>query len=69
MVLEGFRKPIDTGKRVEVRLAVIKYSDVDGRMVAECNCGQPFVQPRFKVLEDAIDRHIDKKHNGRGIRL
>lgn len=63
---QGFQKPIDTGKRREVGLAVISYP-VDGAAV--CSCGQPFIQRREKVRENAIDKHIAKKHNGRGIRL
>lgn len=57
--------PIDTGKRVQVRLARISYGD----NYAVCSCGKPFTQHREKVREDAIDRHINKKHAGRGIRL
>jgi hypothetical protein len=65
--LDGFQKPLDDGKRVEVRLARISYSD-DGR-VAACSCGKPFTQRREKVREDAIDRHLMEKHDGRGFRL
>lgn len=65
----GFQKPIDPGTRRKVGLAVISYGEVEGRQFAECSCGQPFVQAREKVREDAIDRHLSKKHNGRGIRV
>lgn len=65
----GFQKPIDPGKRRQVGLAVISYGEVDGRAFAACSCGQPFTHPREKVRENAIDKHIAKRHNGRGIRL
>lgn len=65
----GFRKPIDSGKRVEVGLAVITYGVVGDRGYASCSCGQPFTQRRTKVREDAIDKHLNEKHAGRGIRL
>lgn len=64
---EGFRKPIDDGKRIPVGLAVINYDPETG--FALCSCGKPFIQRREKVREDAIDRHLNSKHNGRGIRL
>lgn len=67
--LTGFQKPIDDGKRKNVRLARITYGESDGLVFAQCSCGKPFVQRRDKVREDAIDRHLAKKHNGRGIRL
>lgn len=49
-----------------VGLAVISYY---GGSVAGCSCGANFGHARAKVLEDKIDRHINKKHNGRGIRV
>jgi hypothetical protein len=67
---QGFQKPIDTGKRKRVRIAVISYGQTeDGRGYAQCSCGAPFTQPREKVREDAIDRHINRRHGGQGIRL
>jgi hypothetical protein len=36
---------------------------------AACSCGWGATALRSKVLEDKIDRHIDRKHNGMGIRL
>lgn len=62
----GFRKPTDTGRRREVKVAMVRYAE-DGS--ARCSCGQPFVQRREKVREDAVDRHIKTKHNGQGFRL
>lgn len=67
--LDGFQKPIDSGKRVEVGIAVISYGEAEGRKFASCSCGQPFTQPREKVREDAIDRHVSKRHGGMGIRI
>lgn len=56
---------IDDGKRVEVGIAVINQGDG----CAQCSCGQPFIQPRRKVREDAIQRHLDEKHGGQGLWL
>lgn len=61
----GFQKPIDTGKRKTVGLAVITYVG-DGAM---CSCLKAFKPCRAKVLEDRIDAHLNEKHGGRGIRL
>lgn len=49
-----------------VSLAVIKY---DGP-TASCSCGSwSFTHYREKVRENAIDRHLRKRHHGRGIRI
>lgn len=64
--LSGFQKPVDDGKRRQVGLGVVKHHD-DG--ISRCSCGQPFMHERIKVRENAIQRHFDKKHNGRGIIL
>lgn len=50
----------------EVGLARITYYG-DTRVV--CSCGWSAGHVRAKVLEDSIDRHLGKKHDGRGIRL
>ena len=50
----------------EVGLAVIKY---ESTAVASCSCGVLIVHQRSKILEDRIDRHLLKRHNGQGIRL
>lgn len=66
---KGFQKPLDNGKRREVGLAVVTSGEINGRGFSECSCGKPFTQARAKVREDAIDRHLNEKHGGRGIRL
>lgn len=60
----GFQKPKRAKKTREVRLAVISYEDI----WALCSCGWAFGAKRDKVREDAVDRHLERKHNGRGIR-
>lgn len=66
----GFRKPIDSGKRKPVGLAIIKYGQTEqGVEFAECSCGKPFTHRRERVRENQIDRHINAKHHGKGIRL
>lgn len=62
---QGFQKPLDSGERKEVGLAVIKYVG-DG---AYCSCLKAFKPSRKKVLENRIDHHLNEKHGGRGIRL
>jgi len=49
-----------------VGLAIISYPVSNA---AACSCGATFIHQRSKVIEDRIDKHITKKHNGRGIRL
>lgn len=34
-----------------------------------CNCGWSYTHKRDKIREDAIDRHLSKQHDGRGMRL
>ena len=62
---QGFQKPLSNPGSREVGLAVISYEND----WAICNCGWAFGATREKVREDAIDRHLNKKHQGRGIRL
>jgi len=60
----GFQKPLHGGTR-EVGLAVISYEG----SAAQCSCGAVVAHKREKVRENWIDRHLEKKHGGRGIRL
>lgn len=66
--MEGFQKPLGNPANTRsVGLARITYVSDN---TAECSCGGwAASHPRRKVLEDAIDRHLNKKHGGRGIRL
>jgi hypothetical protein len=59
---QGFQKPGG--------LARITY-DPHGEhgSTVKCSCGWRYRHKREKVREDAIDRHINKKHQGRGIRI
>lgn len=63
--LAGFQKPLDDGKRKQVRVAVISQGDT----AAQCSCGAAFTQQRAKVREAAIQAHLDKKHGGTGLWL
>ncbi len=63
---EGFRKPFRPGKVREVRVAVISRTD-SGAVV--CSCGWRHSMARLKVLDDAVDRHVEKRHGGQGLRL
>lgn len=47
-----------------LRLAVVQ---TQGR-AALCSCGWAYGHDREKVREDAIDRHLNKRHGGMGIR-
>lgn len=62
----GFQKPLSQPGSREVNMAMINYHENDG---VTCSCGWAYQHRRAKVVEDAIDRHIDKRHHGRGIRL
>ena len=61
----GFRKPLDNGKRKDVKLAVVSNLHEVG--AAQCSCGWAYAHPRTKVREDAIQRHLDRQHNGQGL--
>lgn len=67
----GFQKPIDSGQRHEVGLAVITYErdETSGAVAAGCSCGWVCWHKREKVVEDKIDSHLSRRHQGRGIRL
>ncbi len=62
---KGFQKPIDNGKRREVRVATI----TEGENYAKCSCNAVFTQARKKVRDRAVDKHVDSKHGGRAIFL
>lgn len=49
----------------DVRLAVVSYANDS----ANCSCGWQYRHAREKVRENAIDRHFEKRHEGKGIRL
>lgn len=68
---EGFQKPLsDPASAKPVGLAVISYERIGIRQYAVCSCGGwSHSHNRPKVLEDAVDRHLSKRHDGRGIRL
>lgn len=65
---EGFRKPFSDPKAAKpIGLARISYAE-DGS--ASCSCGGwARWHPRREVLENSIDRHLAKRHGGRGFRL
>ena len=71
--MEGFQKPetqdhLKRSKPTEwgnPRMARISYGDG----FAACSCGWSKAHKRAKVLEDAIDRHLAKRHEGRGLRF
>jgi hypothetical protein len=55
-------KPHEWGKP---RIARISYGDG----MASCSCGWSKTHQRSKILEDAIDRHLAKRHEGKGLRF
>lgn len=64
-VMSGFQKPLDSGKRVEVRIPIIR---TEGG-VTTCSCGWATQHRRLKVAEDRAETHLAKKHSGEGIWL
>lgn len=58
------RKP-SPANWTDPRLAMISYDDV----TVACSCGWDYYHPREKIRENAIDRHLNKRHEGRGIRF
>lgn len=63
--MSGFQKPLRVVTK-EVGLALISY---EADNMARCSCGKVLYHQRAKVTEDKIDHHIEKAHNGRGVRL
>ncbi len=56
--------------RREVGLARISTElAVSGEGRSTCSCGWSFFHKRTKVREDAVDRHLAKRHDSRGIRF
>lgn len=62
----GFQKQAKPEQWKSPFVAVIRYVGVD---MATCSCGWTCRSGRVKVREDKIDRHLTKRHNGRGVRL
>lgn len=64
-------RPLNPVSRKNVGLAIVKTEHVENLDIeaAQCSCGWVAYHRRHKVLEDKIDRHLDKEHNRRGIRL
>lgn len=62
-------KPLRSGETHQVGLAVVSYGEAAGYRTAECSCGWAGWHRRLKVLDDRIDKHLNTKHGGRGIRL
>ena len=67
MIGQGFQKRARPEDAKPVGMAIIKYAE-DGTAVCSCR-GWAFWHRREKVREDAIDRHLAKRHRGRGIRM
>ena len=65
VVLDGFQKPVSQPGKKEVRLAVLH---TDG-IYRTCSCGWAYGAERKKVRDDAAQRHLDRKHKGRGLWL
>lgn len=63
----GFQKPLaDPDKARQVRVAVMR---TEGDTIA-CSCeGFAKTHARQKVREDAAQRHIERRHGGRGMWL
>lgn len=63
-------KKITTRKKTaqceDVKVAVLTYKDA---VTIQSSCGWSYRHKREKVREDAADRHLEKRHQGQGIRL
>ena len=63
--MAGFQKPAQPKNYRQVGMAVVSYSGAN----AVCSCGWSTHHMRAAVREDSIDRHLTKRHEGRGIRI
>jgi len=61
----GFQKPLSPEACSPVKVPVLR---TNGETIT-VNCGWAKQHPRKKVREDAAQRHLDKKHGGRGMWL
>lgn len=61
--MAGFQKPLDDGQRREVYLPVVSITGPN----AKCSCGWAASHSRKKILDDKIQTHLDKHHQGRGL--
>jgi hypothetical protein len=66
---QGFQKPVRPDDFKVVGLAVVSMEQAAGRECAQCSCGWTGYHSRLKVLDDRIDRHLQRRHAGRGIRV
>lgn len=62
----GFQKRRKPEEWSKPRLARVRYTT--GQTV-ECSCGWYYGHIRPSVIEDAIDRHLQRRHEGKGFRL
>lgn len=62
----SFQKRVRPEDFKDVRIARVSYRE-DGS--AACSCSWVTPPARDKVQEDRIDRHLNKRHGGRGFRL
>ena len=63
--MEGFQKPLSQPGQAEVGIAMIRVYPGG----AECSCKWAKAHRRNKVVEDAAERHVDKRHGGRAVWL
>lgn len=63
--MKGFQKPTSQPGTKKVGLARISYHE-NG---VSCSCGWGTPLARDEVVENRIDRHLTKRHDGRGIRF
>lgn len=50
----------------DVKVAVLTYKDA---ITIQSSCGWSYRHKREKVREDAADRHVARRHDGKAIRL
>lgn len=67
---QGFRKPLIVVPRRAGKTAGLAMITEPEPGVLVCSCGNfTTLHPRRKVREDKAERHINKRHNGRGVWL
>lgn len=64
MSVSGNRK-VKPEKWKKVKIAVTHYGDTR----AECSCGWVYSHLRAEVRRRAVERHLNKRHGGAGLRL
>lgn len=64
----GFRPRLSAPQTRDVSLARLTFHEGGEGVACSCGWGRGY-HPRRRILEDAAQRHLDKRHGGRALWL